>query len=394
MKKIVLSTLAALSIATVASAGDVKFYSDANGQVYTTAAEGRSEVKMPTPIFSKSDKLDFSMLAYVGYQTTDYRAKSVEDKSQFELRRMYFQVKAHLLEDPKSYFRITLDSTSSTADKGMRIKYAYLYLNNILPFTGVEIGQGHRPWIDYEEHNGWFYRNIEKTLTEQSNGADLSNSADLGVNFKTKTEYFTSEIGVFNGEGYHAAQNSNGMSLEWRLTAAMLGGGKAHRHATKDTWFDASFFGQYNTRHKSYTDSVTAQTFNEDLVFGALHTVYNQPSFLVSAQYMKSMDTRSGSHTVSGTASDVSAQAGSGYSANFEARFGEKYDYRLFGRYDSWTKEQPAGTTEYAKRTYIGGAAWEMNKNVQWVANVITHDNEGGDTANSTEYMLTAQVEF
>ena len=46
MKKIVLSTLTALSIATVASAADVKLYQDANGQVFTSAAEGRTELNI------------------------------------------------------------------------------------------------------------------------------------------------------------------------------------------------------------------------------------------------------------------------------------------------------------------------------------------------------------
>ena len=65
-----------------------------------------------------------------------------------------------------------------------------LYLDNILPFTGVEIGQVHRPWIDYEEHGGWNYRSISKVFVEQNNGAHLTNSADLGVNFKQKPSTF------------------------------------------------------------------------------------------------------------------------------------------------------------------------------------------------------------
>ena len=131
----------------------------------------------------------------------------------------------------------------------VRLKYAYLYLDNVLPFTGVEIGQVHRPWIDYEEHGGWNYRSISKVFVEQSNGAHLTNSADLGVNFKTKTEYFSSELGLLNGEGYHGLieddGNPDGLSAEWRLTAHLLGTGKEKRKKS-DTYADVSSFGQWN----------------------------------------------------------------------------------------------------------------------------------------------------
>ncbi|WP_345993384.1 hypothetical protein [Sulfurimonas sp. HSL-1716] len=390
MKKIVLSTLAALSIATVASA-DAQFYTDSNGQVFTKGGEGRTAIEMPkaTSLFTKSGKLDFSMLAYVGYQNTDYRThnSTKPDESQFELRRMYFQVKAHLLENPKDYFRITLDTTSRDGDKTMRIKYAYLYLDKILPNTGVEIGQSHTTWLDYAEGHSWHYRNILETFAEQGNGAHLDSSADLGVDFKTNTKYVSTEIGVYNGEGYHAAQGSNdstyyaakkGMDYEARLTFHVLGN---NTKDTKKTYWDASLYGKHNTKHGSD---------GNDLDYIGVHTVFNTEPLLVAAQYIQSNDTASGSA--------VSVYAGDGYSVNFDARMGERNQYHVFGRYDKWTPKEVSGTTEYANRTYIGGAAWDMNKNIQWVANVITKDNESGTGSNASvngnEYMLTAQIAF
>ncbi len=57
MKKIVLSALAALTISTVgASASDVKLYSDANGQVFTTAGEGRVALEMSDSLMSSGKK--------------------------------------------------------------------------------------------------------------------------------------------------------------------------------------------------------------------------------------------------------------------------------------------------------------------------------------------------
>ncbi|MBU0631035.1 OprO/OprP family phosphate-selective porin [bacterium] len=405
MKKIVLSTLVALSIASVASAGDVKLYSDDKGQVFTMPAEGRTEIKT-TPVTSKASKLDFSGLHYLGYTykaTEDLKASDVTatgltvpssdasgvNTGKFEMRRNYVQVKGYFFEDPKSYARVTLDFTNVSGYNTVIVKYAYLFLNNVLPFTGVEFGQAHRPWIDYEEHNGWFYRSISKTMTEAAETADLSNSADLGVNFKTKTDYFTSEIGLFNGEGYHGDSTSNtgtGNSLEWRLTAALMGDGKAHRHATKDTWFDASFWGQLNAKNGSNTDANSdTQTYK---IYG-LHTVYNMPSFLLSAQYIKAENDIKTSYN----------KSGSGYSVNGTVRLGEKKEYEILARYDHWTATAD-NKDDLNRDNYIYGLAWEQNKNLKWLLTGQTSKNaqhanyKGTVTQDYNAAMLTAQVEW
>ncbi|ADN09907.1 hypothetical protein [Sulfurimonas autotrophica] len=401
MKKIVLSALAALTLGSVAAnAGATKLYQDANGQVFTKSAEGRTLIKTPTSVFSKADKLKFSGLTYLGYTYNDYDStladgsiNSNKDTSEFEIRRAYFQLKAYLLDDSKSYYRITFDiSKDVTGDEKVRAKYAYLFLNNVFANTGVEIGLAHRPWHDYEEHNAWYFRNISKILIEdKAHGPDLSNSADFGVMFKTRTQYFDADYGLFNGEGYHSASNGNGMSFEWRTTAHLMGvDGKDKQ--TKKTYWDASFFGQYNQGHKSVT--VGTVTEQQDLIFGGLHTVYNQPSFLVAAQYVYSKDT-------SDIANNVSKQSGDGYSVNAEYRLGEEKEYRCFARYDSWTPKTKTTyngvSAEREDRGYLIGAAWEMNKNVQWVANAIITDNEAGSAKeinNGTAYMLTAEVRF
>lgn len=400
MKKIVLSAIATLTLgAAAASAGNVQFYTDNYGQVFTTPGEGRSAIEAPTPVFSHTDKLKFSGLYYLGYVYNDHDDKlstgavnATRDTSEMQIRRGYFQVKAYLMENPKDYFRVAYDLTKdATGDTKVRAKYAYLYLDNILPMTGVELGLVHRPWHDYEEHNAWYFRDISKVLTETKRAGDLSNSADFGVLFKTKSQYFDMDLGLMNGEGYYAASANTEMSFEWRTTAHLLGtNGKDKQN--KVTYWDASFFGQYNQAHKASLGGNL-----DDLHFYGFHTVYNQPEFLLSAQYITSEDTADGY---------VSKQAADGYSFNAEYRLGNDYQYRLLGRYDSWTPKANqgavavAGTKEYEKKSYILGAAWDMNKNVQWVANVIVTDNEGDSTNaantadNGTQYMLTAQVEF
>jgi hypothetical protein len=408
MKKIVLSTLVALSIATVASASDVKLYQDANGQVFTSAADGRTEISTSSSnvsVDSMTKKLDFSMLAYAGYQTTDYRnnkAATKGDLNQFEIRRAYFQVKAHLLEDPKSYFRVTLDASKDANANGdgsynMRIKYGFLFLNDILPYTGMEAGIAHTTWLDYEENNAWLYRNILETFSEQGNGGKLQASADAGVNFKTNTKYFSSEVGIYNGEGYHGNQptdtnGSIGMDYEARATVHALG---VDGKDAKKTYWDVSLFGKYNARGNKITSGTYAGSYTDTQYIG-IHSVFNTEPLLVAAQYINSSDTDKTSTSGIG---NVSAKAGSGYSVNFDARMGEKDQYHVFGRYDKWSPTVKSNATKYDQRTYIGGAAWDMNKNVQLVANVITKDNQNvtgknNDATSLNEYMLTAQVQF
>ena len=137
MNKIVLSAIAALTLGS-ATASAVDFYQDANGQVFTQAGEGRTAVKSSTPLFSKADKIKFSGQVFLGYKYTNYdnyANTAVENDQSFQIRRGYFQVKAYLLDDPKSYYRITFDLKQTNTFDGQsvaaRAKYAYLNLNEV-----------------------------------------------------------------------------------------------------------------------------------------------------------------------------------------------------------------------------------------------------------------------
>jgi len=343
-------------------------------QVQKKQASGKGVVEVAsiapkgTLVKSKVPVLKFSGKHYLGFVSS--KADGGNRKNAFETRRNYFQVKGYFAEDAKDYFRITLDtfhndSETTGDDKGsweVRLKYAYLYLDNVLPFTGVEIGQAHRPWIDYEEHHGWNYRSISKVMVEDHDAAHFTNSADLGVNFKTKTEYFSSELGVFNGEGYHGIEDGEGLSGEWRLTGHLFATGKKHVHK-HDTYADVSFFGQYNTDYKHG---------DPDFVWYGLHAVYNQPEFLLAAQY------------VNATEGDSDVK-GKGYSVNGEFRFAE--DWNLLGRYDNY--ELDSGTDK--KRT-IAGIAYKYNKNVEFIANYLKTDVTGDPTEDAL--MLTTEVNW
>ncbi len=320
-----------------------------------------------TLVKSHAPVLSFSGTHYLGF--VSQKTTNGSRKNNFETRRNYLQAKAYFKENPKDYARITLDTHDVDGDSAVHLKYAYLYLDNVLPNTGVEFGQVHRPWIDYEEHNGWNYRSISKTLVEAGNGADITNSADRGVDFKTKTPYFTSELGLFNGEGYHNkdtnSSNGTGLSGEWRLTAHLLGTGKKHTKKSL-TYANLSFFGQENHNNEKYGA--------KDLNWMGVHAVYNQPEFLASAQYIKVSD-------------GIASKKGKGYSVNGEYRVTPKWN--LLGRYDYFDMDDNSGE----KKRAIAGVAYKYNKNVEFIANYL---GEGGSKlgTRNDKIMLTADVEW
>ena len=380
MKKIILSTIAIASL-TVASE---PIYINNNNEGSELSAlkaqlstmqesitklenQKRPEAKHKGVLVkSKVPVLKFSGTHYLGFVNATDGSDNTTNK--FQTRRNYFQVKAYMEENSKDYMRLTLDTHDDSAgESGVRLKYAFLYLDNILPNTGVEIGQTHRPWIDYEEHNAWKYRSISKVMVEESNAGHLTNSADRGINFKTKTPYFSSELGLFNGEGYHNKEDGKRLSGEWRLTGHVLGTGKK-KAKKSETYANVSFFGQQNKMSNKHN--------NQDLNWMGLHAVYNQPEFLVSAQYIDVAD------------ADPKYK-GAGYSVNGEYRVAK--DWNLIGKYDYF--EMDSDSTE--KKRAIAGVAYEYNHNVEFIANYL---KEGGSALGSAKsqdaLMLTAQVEW
>ncbi|MDD5358883.1 MAG: hypothetical protein PHI79_06280 [Sulfurovaceae bacterium] len=388
MKKVVLSTVAMVALSSFASANTEI---DALRAQMTAMQNKISELESKqkdqdeaakkttgTIIKSKAPVIEFSGTNYLGFVSS--KKDGGDRVNNFESRRNYIQTKAYFKENPKDYVRVTLDTFQQNKDTAsddtgsweVRLKYAYLYLDNILPYTGVEIGQAHRPWIDYEEHNAWNYRSISKVLVEDKLGADWTNSADLGVNFQTKTPYFSSELGLFNGEGYHGTldtDNDNGLSAEWRMTAHILGTGQ--QKAKSDLQYaNVSFFGQMNQDNKKGIDLGGGNY--DDFNWYGFHAVYNQPEFLVAAQYIKSQDA-------------AVAYAGKGYSVNGEYRINP--DWSVIGRYDKFDLDD--GTDKSRK---LAGIGYAYNKNVKLIANYLQETDTAG--ADKDSIMLTADIDW
>ncbi len=418
MKKIVLSTIAALAVSATSLIASQQFYVDDKGQVFTTSAPDRIAIEnKESSVFSKAKSLEFSGTHYFGLTSANPdttissgndTAKYLDRSTGFELRRNYLQVKGFF--NDKDYWRVTLDTTkelaSSTSYANAFVKYAYLYIDGVLPYTGVEFGIAHRPWIDYEEHNSWHYRSFNKVMVEEKgtateSGVDLVNSADLGASFKTKMESFSSEIGIFNGEGYHAdkaaanQENSSDLSVEWRLTGHLIGSGKklGKNDRTKDSYFNISTFGLISQNHKD--DTVAVNGAGEyDRSFYGLHAVYNQPLFLIAAQYVTAEDEAKNSIITDGKEYDA-------FSINAEIR--PIKDWTVIGRYDDYKIDKVAMTTGVKTVSadgtkIIAALAYKYNKNVSFIGSAKLINEEkanGGDTGESKDvYMFTTEVKW
>ena len=351
-----------------AAAGTPKLWEDPKThQVYTEPAPGRVPVELDgkgteVRLGSKAIRLDFGGVHYLGFVYRD--PDGGDSTSKFETRRNYLEVRARF--DEKNYMRMTVDThQAESGDWILRLKYAYLWLADILPSTGIEIGQVHRPWIDYEEHHGWWYRSIAKTFVEASEGAHLVNSADLGVNLKTKTERFSSEIALVNGEGYHGSSSGEGLSLEARLTWHVLGTGRAKVKPTRDRYLDVSLLGVRSNDDESRT-GVPEGT---DFTMAGIHAVYNTPRFLVAAMYVDADN------------DDWGAYDGDGFSVNLEARPAERW--AILARYDDWDQSATRGNKGGDRTNAILGVAWRYNRYVRFIVNLQQVDYDEADDLNA-----------
>jgi hypothetical protein len=358
------------------------------------------------PFFTAIDSMSFGGTSYVGYTYTHKQKGS--DTGDFEARRNYITLVGNLT--PWMLFRTTLDiaKDSTTGNYEARLKYGYLYVKEIVPYTGVEFGVVHRPWIDYDESLGWLYRSVTTTFLENPDGAGVVNSADLGVNVMPATKYFSSSFGLFNGEGYDHVDRLGGQffsnSAEGRFTIHALGNGDKKMNVYRDRYLNLTFSTVNNFHLNAGAGSgVLGSSANK---YGTLdryvyhwHLVYNQPAFLIAAHYAINQDRFQKSYTDIFGRSHSNSQDSSGFSVNGEVRplfivpnvdpaWRDKI--ALFGRVDYWNTDgtpPPDDPTLLAYQQdrwlYVYGVAYRVNPFVRLIANGYTSTRQEGRSLNS-----------
>ncbi|NOY70219.1 MAG: hypothetical protein GXP53_12175 [Deltaproteobacteria bacterium] len=206
---------------------------------FTSTAASAKDITITIP--KALEGLSISGLGYLDYSSGKLPEAGNSEKSynEFSLKRGYITVKKKI--NPWLGTRATLDiHKGADGSYYERMKYLYAEIKpgslGFLTDTKMEIGLGHIPWLDFEEHVNP-YRSQGTMAIER---AGVLNSADSGIsirgNFggkladaKEKTGnhhydglYGTWHIGIYNGPGYHGTEKNNNKVVEGRFTLRPL----------------------------------------------------------------------------------------------------------------------------------------------------------------------------
>ncbi len=246
--------------------------------------------------------LSISGLGYLDY-SNGVSAKpggKEESYNKFSVTRGYLTVQKTV--NPWLSGRVTTDiHQDSDGSYRTRLKYLYAQLKpmdlGILTQMNVEIGLGHTPWLDFEEHINPY--RCQGTMAIERAG--VTSSADVGVsihgNFDGKladakekignTHYdgrFGSwHIGVYNGGGYHASEANNNKVVEGRLTFRPL--------PDVIPGLQVSYLGMFGKGNVSSDKGTKIPDFNVNL--GMLS--YQNPIVILTAQYFQTKGNAAGS---------------------------------------------------------------------------------------------------
>jgi len=322
------------------------------------------------------------VLAYIDYSAgqSPLADDAESNYNRFTLTRGYFTVK----KSAQSWFgvRITLDATQdNTGDFKVREKYLYAELKaeGTGPFTDLksEIGMGHIPWLDFEEHINPY--RCQGTMAIERAG--VFNSADLGVslsgNFSGKLQeakartgsssydghYGSWHIGIYNGGGYHAPENNINKTIEGRLTARPL--------PESAPGLQLSYFTIRGKGNVIKTDS----TIYPDYLVHLGMISYENPRVTATGQIFITEGNAGGAWIDTTSGKELSTQGVSVFANINTSLLQDRLS--VFGRYDMFdadTDDLIAGNTSYTM--IFGGLAYDLYRGNLLLVTFETTDYE------------------
>jgi len=343
------------------SAGAPKPYTNATGEVADPKSDLPAVLKGFKPIGT----------FYLSYQagTQDSGTRQTSSFNSFQLKRGYFGADVEITSYLTSRFvgDVTLDPLG---DVKVRAKYLYGKFhakgNNVITAPYMEFGLAHIPWLDFEEAlNG--FRMQDTMFLERNN---IFNSADIGVlvgadiggsmssDYKANVNshyagrYGSWQVGLYNGGGYHAAEQNTNKVFEARLSIRPV------PSAIPGLQFTA--FGLVGKGNKSATSG--SQLPNWKSSVGMIS--YESRFFTFSGQGYLGI----GNQGASALESNGTSAHQSGFSVFASVHiptphFGQKIS--LLGRLDEFN----SNTRIYddLQRRYIAGIAWHIYKENIWL---------------------------
>ncbi|MFO8057591.1 MAG: hypothetical protein R6V10_09860 [bacterium] len=304
------------------------------------------------PLDSSLEGLEFSVTAYVDYSSGEHPLPAGEEENynDFSLTRGYFTIKKVMTDWMR--MRLTTDLKQESKDPGtklhgsyvVRTKYFYaeFLVPDVGPFTGMkaEVGLGHMPWLDFEEHNQNPYR-CQGTMPIER--AHVFNSADTGISLrgnlggeleggKEKTgnkhyngRYGSWHVGVYNGGGYHEVEKNQNKVAEGRVSLRPL---PEHLPGLQ-----LSYLGIYGEGNVETGEVVAGTTIDEipDYNVNLYMVSFEHPALNFNYQYFTTRGNKSGAWTdPAGDALDTQ-----GWSTFLRASVPSTGNrLSIFGRYD------------------------------------------------------------
>jgi len=339
-------------------------------------AEGAAEPERSAPDVKGLDGLSVGALWYLSYQYTD-------DANQTVIKRGYVDIKKKVLKWGANGLeaRITPDvHQDETGDVKMRVKYAYgkFSWKSVSWEPWLEAGLVHMPWLDFEEHVNLF--RMQDTMFIERN--KTFNSADFGVTFggflgpkldgpkHYPGRYGSFAVGVYNGGGYHAAEQNENKVLEGRLTLRPL--------PDRLPGLQLSYFGVVG---KGNTDVSPDYSVNMGMLS------YESSRGVLTATYY------AGKGNNGGSAVDAEGQALSrkGFSVFGELRIPSAKRLSLIGRYDAFDPDDSVADDE--NQRLIAGVACDLGHH-----NTLLLDYDrvsySSDKADDNRVQLTLQIKY
>ena len=243
--------------------------------------------------------------------------------------------------------RVPLD-TSQDSSGDWKVRLKYMHAKFVLPVEtawvtepNVEFGLVHGPWFDYEENINRY--RMQGTMFVERNG--VINSADTGVTVamllgkklpkayqqsvsnEYPGEFGSIAFGVYNGGGYHAAENNTNKVFESRVSVRPLGPILPNLQLSY-----LLIYGKGNTPAQ-VCDDTGANCYPGEPAWrlNAGMASFEDEYFVATAQVAKGRGNQSGSKIDAAGA----ALTSEGYSGFAEVRL-PWIDSSLVGRYDHW----------------------------------------------------------
>ncbi len=361
-------------------------------EVEQMKAKERKEVveevaKKSGPLPKALKGLKISGLGYIHYDIgVKPESGDREDSfNRFTLGRGYLTVKKQINDWLAA--RITSDITrKADGDWEYRLKYLYAEFkpHDVGIFTNmkIELGQGHNPWLDFQEHVNPY--RAQGTMAIERAG--VFNSADLGLslrgNFggkladaKAKTGnhhydglYGSWHIGVYNGSGYHADEANNNKAVEARLTFRPL--------PNVIPGLQISYLGMFGEGNKDYKGE------KPDYMVNLGYISLENPMYIFTAQYFRTTGNAGGSWVATNPDGSIKDELETeGYSFFGRVRMPFMPKLAVLARYDHFDQDKDDDIAEDTSYDlFIGGLSYDIYKGNMLMAvfQTVDYDEDAG----------------